>query len=63
MLNDVPSEAGSDVRLFVDIGVQLHATERLRRGRWEQVALGSHEVQAALADDVELQAHLAVGMK
>ena len=61
VLNDVPSEAGSDVRLSVDIGVQLHATERLRRGRWEQVALGSHEVQAALADNAELQAHLAVG--
>ena len=61
VLSDVPSAAGNDLRLSIDIGVQLHAAERLRRGRWNTVELGSHEVQAALAKDAELQAHLAVG--
>ena len=61
VLSDVPSAAGNDLRLSIDIGVQLHAAERLRRGRWDTVELGSHEVQAALAQDAELQAHLAVG--
>jgi len=61
VLRDVPSQSGDDLTLSIDIGVQLHATQRLRKGRWEEVALGSHEVQAALATDPELQAHLAVG--
>ena len=61
VLNDLPPAPGNDVQLSIDIGVQLHASERLRQGRWEQVTLGSHDVQAALASATELQAHLAVG--
>ena len=61
VLSDVPPSSGGDVQLSVDIGVQLHASERLRQGRWERVKLGSHEVQSALASAEELQAHLAVG--
>lgn len=61
VLNDVASQSGHDLQLSIDIGVQLHATERLRRGRWQQVELGSDEVQKALAADTDLQAHLAVG--
>lgn len=61
VFSDLPAQPGSDVQLSIDIGVQLHATERLRRGRWKTVNLGSHEVQSALAEDAELQAHLAAG--
>ena len=49
------------MQLSVDIGVQLHAAKKLRQGRWKQVKLGSHDVQAALASNAEIQAHLAVG--
>ena len=61
VFSDVPSKPGNDIQLSIDIGVQLHAVDRLRRGRWKSVELGNHEVQSALADDKELQAHIAVG--
>ncbi len=61
VLNDVASKSGHDIQLSIDIGVQLHATERLRRGRWKTVELGSDFVQAELAENAEIQAHLAVG--
>ncbi len=53
--------AGKDLQVSIDIGVQFHTAEILRRGNWKPVNLGSTEVQHALSKDADLQAHIALG--
>ena len=61
VLRDIDAQAGKDLEVSIDIGVQLHTAEILRRGQWKQVKLGSIEVQRALSADADLQAHIAFG--
>ena len=61
VLRDFEPSAGQDVRLALDIGVQLEAAEVLRRGRSETVNLSLPEAQSAIAANAELKSHIAVG--
>ena len=61
MLRDKDALAGKDLQVSIDIGVQFHTAEILRRGNWKPVKLGSTEVQHALSEDPDLQAHIALG--
>ncbi len=61
VLRDIDALAGKDLQISIDIGVQLHTAEIFRRGKLEQVKLGSTEVQRALSADTDLQAHIALG--
>ncbi|MEK9745791.1 MAG: penicillin-binding protein 2 [Candidatus Puniceispirillum sp.] len=61
VFQDVAASAGQDLRLSLDMGIQLHAADALRQGRLTPVKLGSSEVQKAIAENAELRAHIAVG--
>ena len=61
VLRDFEPSAGQDVRLALDIGVQLEAAEVLRRGRSEKVNLSLPEAQSAIAANAELKSHIAAG--
>jgi penicillin-binding protein 2 len=61
VLRDKDALAGKDLQVSIDIGVQYHTAEILRRGNWKPVKLGSTEVQHALSEDPDLQAHIALG--
>ena len=61
VLRDFEPSAGQDVRLALDIGVQLEAAEVLRRGRSETVNLSLPEAQSAIAANAELKSHIAAG--
>ncbi len=61
VLRDFEPAAGQDVRLALDIGVQLEAAEVLRRGRSEKVNLSLPEAQSAIAANAELKSHIAAG--
>ena len=61
VLRDKDALAGKDLQVSIDIGVQFHTAEILRRGNWRPVELGSTEVQHALSEDADLQAHIALG--
>ena len=61
VLRDKDALAGKDLQVSIDIGVQFHTAEILRRGNWKPVKLGSTEVQHALSEDPDLQAHIALG--
>ena len=61
VLRDFEPSAGQDVRLALDIGVQLTAAEVLRRGRSETVNLSLPEAQSAIAANAELKSHIAAG--
>ena len=61
VLRDFEPSAGQDVRLALDIGVQLEAAKVLRRGRSETVNLSLPEAQGAIAANAELQSHIAAG--
>ena len=61
VLRDFEPSAGQDVRLALDIGVQLEAAEALRRGRSETVNLSLPEAQSAIAANAELKSHIAAG--
>ena len=61
VFQDVDSKPGRDLRLSINMSVQLFVAETLRQGNLERVSLGSSEVQKALAESSELRAHLAVG--
>ena len=61
VFQDVAASAGEDLRLSLDMGIQLHAADALRQGRLTPVKLGSSGVQQAIAENAELRAHIAVG--
>lgn len=61
VLRDFEPSSGTDVRLALDIGVQLQAAQILRRGRSETVDLALPEAQKAIATNKELKSHIAVG--
>ena len=61
VLRDKDALAGEDLQVSIDIGVQFHTAEILRRGNWKPVKLGSTEAQHALSQDADLQAHIALG--
>ena len=61
VLRDTDPRAGKDLQLSVDIGVQLHASKVLRQGRSEAVSFAENDVQAGLASNPELVAHIASG--
>ena len=61
VLRDFEPSAGQDVRLALDIGVQLEAAEVLRRGRSQTVNLSLPEAQGAIAGNAELKSHIAAG--
>jgi len=61
VFRDFEPRSGGDVKLALDIGLQQHVTEILRRGQSEPVDMASAEVQRAIADNRELKLHLASG--
>lgn len=61
VFRDFEPESGGDVKLALDIGLQQHVTEILRRGKSEPVDMSSPEVQRAIAGNLELKQHLASG--
>ena len=61
VLRDVGAMSGKDLQLSIDVGLQLHSAEILRRGQLKPVEMGSAEVQRALAKDDDLKAHIALG--
>ena len=61
VLRDTDPKAGNDLQLSIDIGVQLHASKVLRHGRSEVVSFGEKDVQAGLATNPELVAHITSG--
>ena len=61
VFRDFEPQSGNDVRLALDIGLQQHVTNVLRRGQSEQVNMASPEVQRAIAADSDLKLHLASG--
>ena len=61
VLRDFEPSSGKDVRLALDIGVQLQAAEVLRLGRSEKVNLSLPEAQSAIATNAELKSHIAAG--
>jgi len=61
VFRDFEPRSGGDVELALDIGLQQHVTEILRRGQSEPVDMASAEVQRAIADNRELKLHLASG--
>ncbi len=61
VFRDFDAQSGKDIQLSIDMAVQLHAVETLRRGNLKPVQIGSGDVQQALANDVDLRAHLAIG--
>ena len=61
VFRDFEPKSGDDVKLALDIGLQQHITEILRRGKSEPVDMASPEVQRAIAGSRELQLHLASG--
>ena len=61
VFRDYEPQAGKDVRLALDIGLQQHVTEILRRGQSEPVDMATPEVQSAIADNKELKQHLSSG--
>jgi len=61
VLRDFEPSSGQDIRLALDIGVQLQAAEALRQGRSETVDLSLSEAQRAIANDEELKSHIVAG--
>ena len=61
VFRDFEPESGGDVRLALDIGLQQHVTEILRRGKSDPVDMSAPEVQRAIAGNRELKQHLASG--
>ena len=61
VFRDFEPVSGNDVRLALDIGLQQHVTNVLRRGQSDTVDMASANVQRAIADDSELKLHLASG--
>ena len=61
VFRDFEPQSGRDVRLALDIGLQQHVTNVLRRGQSERVDMASPEVQRAIAGDSDLKLHLASG--
>ena len=61
VLRDTDPRAGNDLQLSIDIGVQLHASKLLRQGRSEIVSFAEKDVQAGLASNPELVAHITSG--
>ncbi|MEC7211580.1 MAG: penicillin-binding transpeptidase domain-containing protein [Pseudomonadota bacterium] len=61
VFRDFEPESGTDVRLALDIGLQQHVTNVLRRGQSEPVDMASPVVQRAIAADSDLRLHLASG--
>ena len=61
VFRDFEPKSGGDVKLALDIGLQQHITEILRRGQSEPVDMASAEVQRAIADNRDLKLHLASG--
>ena len=61
VFRDYEPQAGKDVRLALDIGLQQHVTEILRRGQSQPVDMATPEVQRAIAGNKELKQHLSSG--
>lgn len=61
VIKDVDPKPGNDVQLALDIGVQLHAAETLRKGISEKVGLALPEAQRAIASNEEIRQHIATG--
>ncbi|MEX0502142.1 penicillin-binding protein 2 [Alphaproteobacteria bacterium LSUCC0719] len=61
VFRDFDPQSGTDVQLALDIGLQQHVTNVLRRGQSEQVDMASPSVQQAIASDSDLKLHLASG--
>jgi penicillin-binding protein 2 len=61
VLRDTDPRAGADLQLSIDIGVQLHASKVLRKGRSDVVSFAEKDVQAGLASNPELVAHITSG--
>ncbi|MDC1382645.1 penicillin-binding protein 2 [Candidatus Puniceispirillum sp.] len=61
VLRDTDARSGEDLRLSIDISIQVQAVEILRRGNLKSVNLGTSEVQSALSKDDDLKAHIALG--
>ena len=61
VFRDFEPESGGDVKLALDIGLQQHVTEILRRGKSDPVDMSSPDVQRAIAGNLELKQHLASG--
>jgi len=61
VFQDVVPAPGRDLQLSIDMEVQHHAAETLRRGSLEAVPMGSGRAQRAIAKNPDLQAHLALG--
>ena len=61
VFRDYEPQSGKDVRLALDIGLQQHVTEILRRGQSEPVDMATPEVQRAIAGNKELKQHLSSG--
>ena len=61
VFRDFEPQSGADVRLALDIGLQQHVTQILRRGQSEQVDMADPVVQRAIAADGDLKLHLASG--
>ncbi|MEC8366473.1 MAG: penicillin-binding protein 2 [Pseudomonadota bacterium] len=61
VFRDFEPEPGGDVKLALDIGLQQHVTEILRRGQSEPVDMATAEVQRAIAGNRDLKLHLASG--
>ena len=61
VFRDFEPQSGKDVRLALDIGLQQHVTEILRRGQSEPVDMSTPEVQRAIAGNKELKQHLSSG--
>ncbi|MEC8672814.1 MAG: penicillin-binding protein 2 [Pseudomonadota bacterium] len=61
VFRDFEPVSGNDVRLALDIGLQQHITNVLRRGQSESVDMSNATVQRAIADNSDLKLHLASG--
>ncbi len=61
VLRDQQEQAGSDIKLAIEVGCQSFAAERLRRGISKTMPLEHQSVQAALMNNKELRAHVTTG--
>lgn len=61
VFKDVNPVPGEDIKLALDIGVQLFAAKALRVGTLEQVPLALPAVQRAISSDAELRSHIETG--
>ena len=61
VFRDIHPQSGGDVRLTIDIELQKHVSETLRRGSLEPVDMASADVQRTISRDRDLARHLASG--